>query len=480
MEHLDVIVVGAGLSGIGAGCHLTRRSPWATYAVLEARAAIGGTWDLFRYPGVRSDSDMYTFGFGFRPWTAPKDIAPGGDILDYLSQTAADYGVDKKIRFHHRIDRADWHSETSRWIVSGTNLSTGEPFEISCHFLLGCTGYYDYAEGYLPDFKGIKSFGGTLVHPQKWPGDLDVSGKRVLVIGSGATAVTLVPTLAQTAAHVTMLQRSPTYVFSRPGSDNLARVLRRFLPAMAAHHLVRLRNVFLGAYFYTISRRKPDKVKRYLINLVQQAVGPDVDAKRHFAPSYAPWDQRLCLVPDGDLFEALRSGRASVVTDQIEGFTNSGVTLASGPEIAADIVVTATGLKLKFLGGMEMRVDGRPINSGDLVRYKGAMFGNVPNFAAVFGYTNASWTLKADLTLEYVCKLINRMRAKGNRRAMPVVSPDMALDDSLPLQSGYFRRAVDLLPKQGKFAPWNTPTHYPADYWAMKTGRVDDGVMQFD
>lgn len=473
-----MIIIGAGLSGIGAGCHLRRQSPWASFAILESRGAIGGTWDLFRYPGIRSDSDMYTFGYSFRPWTDPMDIAPAGAILKYLAETAREYDLARSIRFHHQLLRACWSSETNRWILD-IRTGEGKAVRMSCNFLLGCTGYYDYDEGHLPNFEAMDTYRGQLIHPQHWPDDARTDGKSVLVIGSGATAMTLVPTLARTASHVTLLQRSPTYVFSRPARDPLAARLRRILPDRLTHRLVRWRNILLGSYFYRMARRQPRRVRGYLIKQVAAALGPQYDVATHFKPSYDPWDQRVCLVPDGDLFQALKSGRASVLTDRILRFTETGVALVSGAEIAADVIVTATGLKLKFLGGIAVEVDGRPVQSGELIRYKGVLFGNVPNFAAVFGYTNASWTLKADLSLDYVCALLNHMRAKGLARAMPVPAEGEEIDTALPLSSGYFQRAAEILPKQGKRGPWAMPTNYPADYLAMKTGRIDDGILRF-
>ncbi|MBC7669476.1 MAG: NAD(P)/FAD-dependent oxidoreductase, partial [Gemmatimonadaceae bacterium] len=396
IEHFDVLIVGAGLSGVGAGYHLQTHCPGKTYAILEGREAIGGTWDLFRYPGIRSDSDMYTLGYSFRPWREAKAIADGPSILRYVRETAKDHGVDRKIRFNHKVQQASWSSETATWTVEAEH--DGRVVTLTCNFLLMCSGYYDYAAGYTPPWEGVETFGGRIVHPQHWPADLDYTGKKVVVIGSGATAVTLVPEMAKTASHVTMLQRSPTYVVSRPAEGALANWLRAKLPAMTAYGLTRWKNVLMQMLFFNIARKKPEKTKAQLIDLVSAQLGPDYDVATHFTPRYNPWDQRLCLVPDADLFASLKAGTSSVVTDHIESFTPTGLKLTSGATLDADIVVTATGLVMQLAGGMQVVVDGQPADLSQSLSYKGMMFSDVPNFASTFGYTNASWTLKADLT----------------------------------------------------------------------------------
>jgi monooxygenase len=480
MEHFDVVIVGAGLSGIGAGCHLSERCPDRSFVILEGRDAIGGTWDLFRYPGVRSDSDMYTLGYSFRPWTEPKAIADGPSILRYVRETARDYGVDGHIRFGHRVIAAQWSSADAAWTVEAETGEGGETVRFSCNFLFMCSGYYNYAHGYEPAFPGAERFRGRIVHPQKWPEDLDYAGKRVVVIGSGATAVTLVPEMAKTAARVTMLQRSPTYVVSRPAADKIADWLRARLPARLAYGITRWKNVLLGMYFYRLARKKPEAVKAYLVDLVKKELGPDYDVKTHFTPRYNPWDQRLCLVPDSDLFAAIREGRVSVVTERIETFTETGLKLGSGVELPADVIVTATGLDLLALGGLALSVDGRAVDLAKTFGYKGMMFSDVPNLAAAFGYTNASWTLKCDLTCAYVCRLLNHMARTGMRQCTPR-QRDAALE-VLPwvdFSSGYIQRAMDKFPRQGGKAPWRLYQNYALDLMSLKFGSVTDGAMVF-
>ena len=486
-EHFDVLIVGAGLSGVGAGYHLQQKRPGKTFAILEGRDCIGGTWDLFRYPGIRSDSDMFTLGYSFKPWTDPKAIADGGQILNYVRQTATENGIDKKIRFNHRVKRASWSSPEARWTVEvertiGNGVDEGETelVHLTCSFLFMCSGYYRYEAGYTPDFKGAADFKGRLVHPQAWPDDLDYAGKRVVVIGSGATAVTLVPAMARTAAHVTMLQRSPTYVVSRPAQDKLANRLRHHLPAKLAYHAIRWRNVMFGMYFFQLSRRKPQRVKDLILSGVRHALGPDYDVATHFTPRYNPWDQRLCLVPDGDLFRAVRDKRASVVTQEIDGFVGNGIRLKDGSELEADIVVTATGLVLQVLGGLQVSVDGHPVDFAKTLNYKGMMYSDVPNFAAAFGYTNASWTLKCDLTCEYVCRLINYMDRHGHRQCRPH-NDDAGITElpSLNFTSGYVQRGIAAMPKQGSKRPWRLYQNYALDIVSLRFGRVDDGVMRY-
>jgi cation diffusion facilitator CzcD-associated flavoprotein CzcO len=478
-EHFDVLIVGAGLSGIGAGYHLQTECPSKSYVILEGRDAIGGTWDLFRYPGIRSDSDMYTLGYNFRPWREAKAIADGPSILQYVRDTARENGVDKKVRFNHRVMRAQWSSEEARWIVEAERSDTNEPLQFSCNFLFMCSGYYDYANGYLPEFPNADAFAGKLIHPQHWPDNLDYEGKRVVVIGSGATAVTLAPAMAEKAAHVTMLQRSPTYIVSRPSEDTLANSLRQKLPAMLAYQITRWKNVLLGMWFFRLARRKPEKVKAGIIGLIRKQLGPDYDVATHFTPRYNPWDQRLCLVPDGDLFREINAGRMSIVTDHIERFTQSGIKLKSGEELQADIIVTATGLQMKLFSGLEVSVDGTRIDLAKTMSYKGMMFSGVPNFAAAFGYTNASWTLKADLTCEYVCRLLRYMDRRGYRQCMPKRDPSVAELPWLDFTSGYVQRALHQLPRQGAKKPWRLYQNYARDLMALRFGSVKDGAMQF-
>ncbi len=482
-EHFDVLIVGAGLSGIGAGFHLQRKCPAKSYVILEGRDSIGGTWDLFRYPGIRSDSDMFTLGYSFKPWTEPKAIADGPRILNYVRETATENGIDKKIRFNHRVKRASWSSQEARWTIEAER-SVGEggteTVRFTCNFLFMCSGYYKYEEGYTPAFSGLKDFAGRIVHPQKWTDDIDYAGKRVVVIGSGATAVTLVPEMAKTAGHVTMLQRSPTYVVSRPAQDPFADKLRRKLPSRLAYHLIRWRNVLLGMYFFSQCRRHPGHAKQFILRGVRSALGPDYDVDTHFTPRYNPWDQRLCLVPDGDLFKAINEKRASVVTNEIDRFTNKGVMLKDGSELEADIVVTATGLNLQVLGGMEVSVDGREIDFAKSLSYKGMMYSDVPNLASAFGYTNASWTLKCDLTCEYICRLINYMDSRGYRQCVARnLDPTVAEVPWIDFSSGYVQRSIAKMPKQGSKRPWRLYQNYALDIVTLRLGKVDDGVMQY-
>jgi len=478
MDHFDVLVVGAGLSGISAGVHLRTMCPQKTFAILESRDAIGGTWDLFRYPGIRSDSDMHTLGYSFRPWKEEKAIADGPSILEYVRSTAKDYGIDREIRFGHRVVRAAFSSDTARWTVEVAKKD-GETQKLSCQFLFVCSGYYDYEEGYTPKFPGIERFGGRVVHPQKWTPDVDYAGKRVIVIGSGATAVTLVPALAEKAAHVTMLQRSPTYIVSRPAVDAIATRLRKRLPEKVAYGLTRWKNVAIALAFYQVCRKFPARAKKAMVGEVKKALGQTVDVATHFTPTYNPWDQRVCLVPDGDLFEPLRSGKAEVVTDQIETFTEKGILLRSGRTLEADLVVTATGLKLLFIGGMKLTVDGREVEPSKAMNYKGAMLSDVPNLAVTFGYTNASWTLKCDLTCELVCRLLTLMDQKGYRICVPrLTDPEVQEEPLLDFSSGYVQRALSELPKQGSKAPWRVHQNYALDLMTLRHGPLEDGVLE--
>jgi len=480
IEHFDVLVVGAGISGVSAGYYLQKHCPAKSYAILEGRDDLGGTWDLFRYPGVRSDSDMFTLGFSFRPWKEAKAIAEGPAILQYLRDTAQQFGIGRHIRFQHRVRSAAWSSEPCHWTIEAEAGPDRQPVRLTCNFLFLCSGYYDYDKGHTPAFPGSDDFQGKLIHPQHWPPDLDYRGRRVVVIGSGATAVTLVPAMAEQAAHVTMLQRSPSYIVSIPGEDRLARMIHRFLPEWAAHRILRWKNVLIGMYFYHMCKRSPEKVKKFLRHLIKKELPPGVDIDVHFTPRYQPWDQRVCFVPDADLFRAMRDGRASVVTDQIVKFTKNGVLLQSGQELPADIIVTATGLKLLACGGIRLSVDGTDVEPGKCLSYKGLMLSNVPNLAICVGYTNASWTLRTELACEYVCRLLNYMGRHGYSTCVPRCDPDDAEPRPLlDLTSGYVQRGSDLFPKQGSQAPWVLHQNYIRDLFSLHFGRIGDGTLTF-
>ncbi len=478
-EILDVLIVGAGLSGIGAAVHLTKRCPGKSFAIVEGRERLGGTWDLFRYPGIRSDSDMYTLGYNFKPWTARKAIADAPSILNYLEETVSEYGLREKIRFNRKVVDASWSSEEALWTVTLAH-GDGTHSIVKCNFLHMCSGYYDYQQGHNPDFPGKADFAGDIVHPQFWPDDLDYAGKKVVVIGSGATAVTLVPSMAETASHVTMLQRSPTYIVSRPGEDKWALRLRKFLPGKLAYLLTRWKNVLLGIFMFNLARKKPAAFKDRLLEMVREEMGPDVDMA-NFTPSYNPWDQRLCLVPDSDLFDSIKSGKASIVTGHIETFTKDGIKLKSGETLEADVIVTATGLKMLTGGSAAISVDGQTVNFGEKINYKGVMFSGIPNFGMTMGYTNASWTLKADLTSEYVCRLINYMDEHGTPIATPTLpaGETMGTEPMLDFSSGYVQRAIKDLPKQGDRKPWRLNQNFPKDIINLRHKTVNDGVMVF-
>ncbi|HZA15650.1 MAG TPA: NAD(P)/FAD-dependent oxidoreductase [Pseudonocardiaceae bacterium] len=478
-DHVDVLIVGAGLSGIGAACHLRRRCPGKTFAILEARDRIGGTWDLFRYPGVRSDSDMFTFSYSFRPWTGSKAIADGDSICRYIQETARENGIEEHIRFQHRVVRAQWSSENARWTVEACRTDTGESVTLTCSFLFTCSGYYRYDEGYTPQFSGVDRFTGQIVHPQQWPADLDYARKRVVVIGSGATAATLVPAMTAKAAHVTMLQRSPSYMLSLPATDVIADALRRRLPPAVAHPVIRWKNALLATLTFQLSRRAPGVIKALLRKGAAMQLPKGYDIGTHFTPRYNPWDQRLCLVPDGDLFKAIRGGRASVVTDHIETFTEHGIQLASGAELEADIVIVATGLNLLAIGGMTLNVDGADIDLGATVAYKGTMLSGVPNFALTLGYTRASWTLKADLISEYICRLANHMDQRGYQVCTPLAPDTPQREPIIDLKAGYVLRSVAMLPKQGPAAPWRQYQNYPRDVLALRHGPLEDKGVRF-
>ncbi len=480
MSHFDVLVIGAGLSGISAGYHLQTRCPHKTYAILEGRERLGGTWDLFRYPGIRSDSDMYTLGYSFRPWTKPKAIADGPSILAYVRETAEEYGIDRHIRYGRRAVSARWSSRDARWTLDVEDVASGRTLQLTCGFLFVCAGIYEASEGYTPSFAGTERFGGRIIHPQHWPADFDYAGKRIVVIGSGATAVTLIPELAKSAAHVTMLQRSPTYVVSAPEKDPFADWLRERLPPASAYAITRWKNVALTAAVFAYCRRYPAKAKKFLVGLVKRQLGESVDVATHFTPAYDPWDQRMCLAPNGDLFKALRAGRASVVTDHIDTITEKGIRLRSGAELEADLIVTATGLKLKFLGGLALEVDGARIEPAATRVYKGMMCSDVQNLALAIGYTNASWTLKCDLTSEYVCRLLNYMSARGFAQCCPRKDDPSVTDEPLvPFSSGYVQRSLHLFPHQGSAAPWKLHQNYALDRMILRHAPVADRSLVF-
>ena len=462
--HVDLLVVGAGLSGIGAACHLQTDSPGTSYEILEAREASGGTWDLFRYPGIRSDSDMFTLGYSFKPWTGAKSIADGADILSYIRTAAVEYGVDEHIRYSTKVVAAAWSSADARWTVATENTATGERSSRTCNFLYLCSGYYRYDEGYAPKWPGQDDFDGQVLHPQSWPAGIDLSGKRVVVVGSGATAVTLVPELAKQAAHVTMLQRSPSYLLPTPAADPIADLLRKVLPAKRAYRAIRWKNVKMGTAVYGFCRKRPERAKALLRRLAVRGLPEGFDVDTHFSPSYQPWDQRMCMSPDGDFFAAVRSGKADVVTDQIATFTTNGLRLQSGEEMPADVVVTATGLNLLPLGGIDLSMDGASVTVADRVAYKGMMLDGVPNLFFALGYTNASWTLKVDLVSSWVARLIRSMRTKDLVAVAPRL-PDgpMRTAPFIEMTSGYFERARTALPRQGDAAPWRLQDHYGKD-----------------
>lgn len=481
-EHVDVLIIGAGLSGIGAAAKLTTEHPGRSFLLLERRQASGGTWDLFRYPGIRSDSDMFTLGYRFKPWTQDKSLADGASILRYVRETAEEYGVDQRIRYGQHVRGADWDSEAKRWTVTA-DTDDGQ-VTYTCDFLWSCSGYYDYDQGYTPDFPGRDRFAGQIVHPQAWPEELEYAGKRVVVIGSGATAVTLVPSLlprepGEAAAHVTMLQRSPTYILSVPSRDPLSRALRKVLGPQRAYDVTRLKNIAQASALYTVSQKQPKLVRAAIRRLTQKMLPEGYPVDVHFKPTYGPWDQRLCLVPDGDLFRVLREGRASVVTDTIETFTEKGILLSSGEELEADIIVTATGLNLLAFGGIQLTIDGEKVNLPDTMAYRALMLSDVPNFAYTIGYTNASWTLKADLVAEFVCRVLAHMDATGARVVTPPRDPSVSEEPFMDFEAGYVLRSIDQLPKQGSVEPWKLKQSYFHDVRAIRKADVADGVLQF-
>jgi monooxygenase len=479
VEHLDVLIVGAGISGICMAYYLRTCCPKKRFALFEGRPASGGTWDLFQYPGVRSDSDMYTLGYSFRPWQDAKVIADGASILQYVRETAAKFGIDQYIRFNHQVCRASWSSADAQWTVEA--VCGSEQKIVTCNFLCMCTGYYDYEQGYTPVLPGIENFTGCIVHPQHWPLDLDYKGKQVVVIGSGATAVTLVPALAEQAAHVTMLQRSPTYIVARPASVDRGRGIQRFLPAWLAYHVARWQSILFGIYFYTLTRRRPEVAKEQLLYQVRRQLGDSYDIETHLTPAYNPWDQRLCLAPDGDFFAAIRSGKVSIATDQIEAFTERGIKLRSGDDLAADIIVTATGLTMKIVGGVQLVVDDVPVDLAKTLIYRGMMYRDVPNLAFVFGYVNASWTLKCELITQRLCRILNYMDRHAYIQCTPRLEDQAIAEEPMltDLTSGYIQRARDIMPRQSSNNPWKMHQNYLRDIWSLRLNQVNDGTIKF-
>ena len=479
-NHFNVIVVGAGISGISAGYHLQKRCPDQSFAILESRDTIGGTWDLFRYPGIRSDSDMQTMGFRFKPWKGVKNIADGPSILSYLDETVKENGLDKKIHFNRRVNEASWSSRNSKWTIQVENKKTQELKDFTCDFLFLCGGYYNYKEGYTPHFEGKDNFSGQIVHPQKWPDDLNYKNKEVVVIGSGATAVTIIPSIADEAEHVTMLQRSPTYFVAWPDEDKIGNILHKLLGSKIAYFMLRLKNIYFQWWFFQKCRKVPKRVKEFLINEVRKKLDINYDVDTHFTPNYNPWDQRLCLVPNGDLFNTINAGKASVVTDHIDKFTKEGIQLKSGDELKADIIITATGLNLEVCNGIRLLVDNDEVDISKTMTYKGMMFSNVPNLVATFGYTNASWTLRADLTSEYVCRLINFLNKKGYAYCCPRVDQSVEHDGNwLDFSSGYITRSMHKFPMQGSRDPWRNTQNFPRDVFAIRWGNIDDNELKF-
>ena len=479
IESVDVLIIGAGLSGIGGACQLRSKCPDQSFVILESREASGGTWDLFRYPGIRSDSDMYTMSYGFKPWRDTAAIADGDKILSYIREAAAEYDVERHIRYQHRATAAQWSSAEKRWRVTAERSDTGEQVAISCKFIFSCSGYYDYESGYVPDFKGVDEFQGQVFHAQHWPEALDYNGKRVVVVGSGATAVTLVPTMSHQTSRLVMLQRSPTYIANVPLEDPTAQVLRKFLPVTWAFRLTRWKKVLFQIYLYRLSRRRPKDLRRFLLGQVRQELGPDYDVATHFTPRYDPWDQRLCAVPNGDMFAAIREGRAEVVTDHIDRFTATGIQLQSGAHLEADIVVLATGLNLKFAGGVEYQIDGRPIDFTEHYIYRGMMFSDLPNMAFTVGYTNSSWTLKVDLTANYVCRLLNHMKKHGYASVMPRLKGTVEQEPFLDFDAGYVLRSRNKFPKQGNRLPWKNYQNYIRDFISLRLGKLGDKELEF-
>ena len=479
-SHFNVVVVGAGISGIGAGYHLQKQCPNKSFVILEGRESFGGTWDLFRYPGIRSDSDMHTMGYRFKPWIDEKFIADGPSILNYLEETISENNLGNKIRYQHKVLTSSWSSSTSKWTLEVKNLTSGITESFTCNFLMMCGGYYNYDEGYSPHFENQEQFNGLIIHPQKWPDNLDYKNKKVVVIGSGATAVTIIPAMADQVEHITMLQRSPTYFMSAPDKDMIGNFFKKIFSQKTAYFLTRWKNILMGNYFYKQCVKNPEKVKEMLINGVRAHLGEDYDIDTHFTPKYKPWDERLCFVPNADMFEAMKSGKASVVTDHIDQFTETGIKLKSGEELTADIIIKATGLNLQFLNGIDVKVDNSQVNISEKLAYKGRMFNDIPNLACSFGYARASWTLGADLSSEYVCKLLNYMDKHGYDYCSPVIGKEVREEGTyLNLSSGYVKRAIDRMPKQGSREPWKGNQSYLSDVTELRWGSITNDDLHF-
>ena len=476
-ETYDVIIVGAGLAGIGSAYWLQEKCPDKSYLILEGRERMGGTWDLFKYPGVRSDSDMFTYGYKFRPWQNPQSLSKGEDILDYIRETATENGIDRNIRFKHKVTGANWSDEENQWKIE--SFINGNEKIFYTRFLYICTGYYSYEEAYRPTFQGEENFKGQIILPQFWPQDLDYTDKNIVVIGSGATAVTLIPSMAEKAKSITMLQRSPSYIMNLPNKNGLFILMKQFLPLKSAYAITRRFNLTISILIYKFSKAFPRLMKKILMKAAATQAGPDCDVGKHFNPHYNPWDQRLCIVPDGDLFKAIKSGKASIVTEHIDRFTENGILLKSGQELEADIIVLATGLKIKLLGGATISLNGTPVDTNNSVVYKGMMISDVPNMAIAFGYTNASWTLKTDLTANYVCDLLNYMDKKGYEVVIPKKEENLETESFMNFDAGYIKRANHILPKQGTKKPWRVYQNYFKDMLAIRYGKLDDGVLQF-
>ncbi len=480
MNHYDIIIIGAGLSGIGAACHFSMNCPDKSYVLFEGRNNIGGTWDLFKYPGIRSDSDMHTFSFKFKPWTYNKTISDASTIMQYLQETVDEYKIKEKIKFNHFMTEISWSSEDNKWTIKGTDNSKNEPVISTCNFIMLCTGYYDYEKGYTPDFKGLESYKGQFIHPQKWTDDINYENKEVIVIGSGATAVTLIPTMAKKTKHITMLQRSPTYILSRPLHDPFAKFVHKIMPNKMAHFFSRWKNILLSMYLYRASKKNPDAVRKFIKGQAKKVLGPDYDVDTHFNPKYNPWDERLCAIPDNDLFNTIKENKCTVITDHIETFTEEGIKLKSGKELKADLIVSATGLNIKIAGGMEITVDGKKMELGKLINYKGLMLQDIPNLVAIIGYTNASWTLKADLVCEYTCRLLKHMDKNGYSSCAPSLKgEDTEMSPVIDFTSGYIQRGMAKMPKQGKEFPWRLHQSYVKDMVNLKYKKIDDRYLVF-
>lgn len=476
-EHFDTVIIGAGLSGIGAACHHRRECPDRSFIVLEARERMGGTWDLFRYPGIRSDSDMHTLGYDFKPWTDGKAIADGPAILNYIKETAAEFGIEDHIRFDRKVVTMDWQTSDACWRLT-LQSKDGQTTHLTANFIISAAGYYNYDQGHDPHFEGREAFSGDIIHPQHWPDNYDVSGKRIVVIGSGATAVTLVPNLTKNAEHVTMLQRSPTWIASRPDTDKIANVLRKILPEKTAYKLTRAKNIAYTRYVYNAAQKKPKKMGDYLLKQIRKALGPDYDVETHFTPRYNPWDQRLCLVPNGDLFNAINAGKADIVTDHIDRFTPDGILLKSGDLLQADLIITATGLNVVFGGQAQILIDGELKNLAETFGYYGLMFSGIPNIVSIFGYTNASWTMRADLISRFGCRLMNHLDAHGLDTVTPQAPADLVARPWLDFDAGYIKRVVDQLPKQGDRDPWQNRQDYKFDKAVlMKAALEHEGLV---